>query len=151
MQRVNTSPQEETEQIAVVQYCRYAGIPIYAVPNGGSRNRLEAIHLKAQGVSPGVPDLVIPLACSGFYGLYIEMKREKGSKTSQAQKDWIATLTKNGYCARICKGFDEARQLIDDYRGGKLKNETEKPHAVEVEIVTAKSAKRTETSRSDFI
>ncbi len=118
--RVNTSPMEEVEQRAVVQYCTYAGIPIFAVPNGGSRNRLEAIHLKEQGVSPGVPDLIIPLSCSGFHGLFIEMKREKGSKVSSKQKEWIALLNANGYCARICRGFDEAREIIENYRNEKI-------------------------------
>ena len=66
---------ERDEQIAVVQFLRVKKIPFYAVPNGGSRHMIEAARMKQEGVSSGVPDLVIFLPTKS---LYIEMKRKKG-------------------------------------------------------------------------
>ncbi|MBC3486703.1 VRR-NUC domain-containing protein [Pseudomonas sp. SWRI50] len=47
---------------------------IYHVPNGGHRIKAVAAKLKGQGVKAGVPDLVLPMARGGYFGLYIEFK-----------------------------------------------------------------------------
>lgn len=44
---------EHSEQCAFVEWLRWNHIPHYAIPNGGSRNRIEAARLKAEGVSAG--------------------------------------------------------------------------------------------------
>lgn len=88
---------------------------LYAVPNGGSRHKLEAVNLKRQGVKKGVPDLCLPVPRHGRHGLYIELKRTKGSTTSREQKEWIAYLNQAGYVAVICKGFEQARDAILEY------------------------------------
>ena len=81
--RQNYTPHEDREQEAVIQWAFYeAGrLPgvdlIYAIPNGGSRNKIEAAHLKRQGVKAGVPDLFLPVARQGKHGLYIEILKEK--------------------------------------------------------------------------
>ena len=116
----NLSPLEEVEQRNVILYCFYANIPVFAIPNGGSRDRREAARLTAQGVKPGVPDLMLPRAAGKYHGLFIEMKREKGGTTSPAQKEWIALLNAEGYYARVSKGFDEARETIEQYLAGRL-------------------------------
>ena len=105
---------EALEQIVVVQYCMYKDIPIFAIPNGGSRNKVEAANLKRQGVKAGVPDLCVPVALHGYHGLYIEMKYGKNKPTDD-QKKWIEILNKNGYLAKVCWGADEAIKLIDWY------------------------------------
>ena len=33
---------------------------LHHVPNGGSRDKVEAVNLKRAGVKPGVPDLCLP-------------------------------------------------------------------------------------------
>ena len=104
----------------MVIYCAYAGIPVFAIPNGGSRDRREAARLTAQGVKPGVPDLFIPRAAGRFHGLFIEMKREKGGKISQHQAEWIALLRREGYAAYACPGFDNAQMVIEKYLAGRL-------------------------------
>ena len=88
---------------------------LYHIPNGGLRNLPEAVHLTAQGVRRGVPDMCLPVARHGFHGLYIELKRRKGSKTSTEQTEWIDLLTMQGYKAEVCHGFDEARATIEGY------------------------------------
>ena len=62
---------------------------LYHVPNGGSRKKAEAGRFRAEGVKAGVPDLCLPVARGGFHGLYIEPKRQKGSKTSDDQKSVV--------------------------------------------------------------
>lgn len=52
---------EHSEQCVVIDYCKIRRYPVFAIPNGGSRNKAEAAKLKAEGVSAGVPDLFIPI------------------------------------------------------------------------------------------
>ncbi|MDR0620314.1 MAG: VRR-NUC domain-containing protein [Deltaproteobacteria bacterium] len=89
----------------------------YAVPNGGWRNKVVAVKLKAQGVRPGVPDMVIPVPRGGYHGLYIELKRAKGGQVSAYQKDWIENLREHGYRAEVCAGADAAMAVVVDYLG----------------------------------
>lgn len=112
---------EATEQEAVVEWCFHNRILIFAIPNGGSRNKLEAANLKRQGVKAGVPDLCVPVARGGYHGLFIEMKYGK-NKTTTSQDEWLETLNREGYLAKVCNGYAEAVNLIKWYffgEGGK--------------------------------
>lgn len=60
---------------------------------------------KIMGVRKGFPDYAV-ITKKGVY--FIEMKREKGGQTSEAQKDWIELLNKFGIKAKVCKGAGEA-------------------------------------------
>lgn len=71
--------------------------------------------LKAQGLKPGVSDIVIALPRGPFHGAYMELKREAGSRTSDAQEDWVALMNAVGYRSAIVKGYEEARQFAQDY------------------------------------
>lgn len=88
---------------------------LYHIPNGGSRHKAEAANLKKQGVKSGVPDLCLPVPRGRYHGLYIEMKRIKGSKTSVEQHEWLRKLCKNGYCAVVCKGWEDAARVLLAY------------------------------------
>ena len=88
---------------------------LFAVPNGGTRDRIEAKHLKAQGVKPGVPDMCLPVARGGWHGLFIELKRQKGGRVSDAQRRWIADLERQGYRAEVACGWREAATIIQEY------------------------------------
>ena len=95
-------PSEHDEQVAVIQWCdaqtsgpwsdaRY----VFAVPNGSNKNIVAAVRMKAEGLRPGVPDLILPIPKmnSGrdlsFCGaLFIEMKRREGFKVPDEQKKW---------------------------------------------------------------
>lgn len=87
---------------------------LYHIPNGGSRNELEAVNLKKQGVRAGVPDLCLPVARGGYHGLYIEMKAGK-NKPTEKQLEWIEALRDEGYAVSICWGFEAARQELEKY------------------------------------
>ena len=105
---------EAAEQCNVISYCMLRKIPVFHIPNGGSRNKMEAANLKRQGVRAGVPDLCFPVAKRGYHGMFIEMKAGK-NKTTGLQDEWLELLQSNGYFARVCYGFDEARAVIDWY------------------------------------
>lgn len=105
---------EAQEQQAVVEYCDWKHIPVFHIPNGGSRHPAEAAHLKAQGVRAGVPDLCIPVARGGYHALYIEMKAPKG-RVSEKQREWLALLREQGSCALVCYGADNAIKAIEAY------------------------------------
>ena len=116
-----TVPLEDAEQRIIFQWAAMetAARPelglLYAIPNGGKRAIKTAIALKAQGVKAGVPDMCLPVARSGYHGLYIELKRQKGGTVSDEQREWIAALNTQGYKAVVCRGADEAIGTIKEY------------------------------------
>ncbi len=105
---------EAAEQRTVIEWCDWRHVPVYHIPNGGSRDPREARNLKRQGVRPGVPDLCIPVARPPYHGLYIELKAGKNRPT-EAQKKWIEFLRFNGYRAVVCYGAAEAIAEIERY------------------------------------
>lgn len=113
---------EHQEQVALLSMVRrYAAQEpalgmLYAIPNGGHRNKVTAARLRDEGVRPGVPDLCLPVACQGCHGLYIELKAAGGSLT-QPQKVWLIALRSHGYRAERCVGWVEAWNVICDYLG----------------------------------
>ncbi|MBV4496393.1 VRR-NUC domain-containing protein [Pseudomonas sp. SWRI12] len=90
---------------------------IYHVPNGGHRHKLVAIKLKEQGVRAGVPDLVLPMARGGYFGLYIEFKAMPpfDAAVSANQDAYIQALTEQGYLAIVCRGHIDALEAIRAY------------------------------------
>ena len=107
---------EYDEQVVVVQYCDLKHIACFAIPNGGSRNKVEAARMQASGVKAGVPDLCIPVPSGQYHSLYIEMKYGK-NKTSPAQDAWIERLRKLGHKVCVCYGAGEAIDEIEKYFG----------------------------------
>lgn len=114
-------PSESEEQQCLFRWAAYQNgrFPelalLYHVPNGGSRRKAEAGRFRAEGVKAGVPDLCLPVARGGYHGLYIELKRQKGSKTSEDQKRWLSELAGQGYFAALCKGWEAAAKVITEY------------------------------------
>jgi hypothetical protein len=87
---------------------------LHHVPNGGSRDKVEAKHLKEAGVKAGVPDLDLPVPRGPYHGLRIEMKAPDG-RESPEQTWWREQLTEQGYCAEVCYGWKNAVELIEQY------------------------------------
>jgi hypothetical protein len=92
---------------------------LHHVPNGGTRDTVEAARLKDAGVKPGVPDLCLPVARWGYHGMYIEMKKPDG-KEEPEQKWWHDELTEQRYCVRTCYSWEDAVQLIMWYLSEKV-------------------------------
>ncbi len=109
-------PSERQEQEAIVRWFRlkYPKEIIYAIPNGGSRNPIEARNLKLSGVLAGTPDLHICVGRGDYFGLFVEMKSEKG-RLSSVQANVINRLNSAGYLAIVCRGFESAKDAIMNY------------------------------------
>lgn len=115
-----TNRSEDTEQQAVVSWARMNSHAhkelelLHHIPNGGSRNKAEAVKLKRIGTKAGVSDLHLPVAKGIYTTLYIEMKYGDG-KLSPAQKKFIYTAASyNNYCC-ICYSAEEAIKIIGEY------------------------------------
>jgi hypothetical protein len=90
---------------------------IYHVPNGGHRVKAVAAKLKAQGVKPGIPDLVLNMARGGYFGLYIEFKASppNDAPVSPSQHERLRKLNEQGYLAIVCRGHFDAMEQIRAY------------------------------------
>lgn len=117
-------PSEHEEQKALMVWAtaqigrgRRELAALFAIPNGGDRHPAVAGKLKAEGVSPGVPDLLLPVPTKRHHGLFIEMKRTTKGRLSDAQKVWHTRLLSYGYAVVVCKGAAEAIACIEAYLG----------------------------------
>lgn len=128
MRRVHQTgpvPTESQEQIALFRWAAYESKAhpelqmLYHVPNERKCSPQQGARMKAEGRKSGVPDICLPVARGGYHGLYIELKRTKGGRVSDEQDVWLLALRANGYRAEVCRGWDAARQVIEEYiKGG---------------------------------
>lgn len=91
---------------------------LFAVPNGGRRDRITGARLKLEGVMAGVSDLILLKPNKTYHGLLIEMKTAVGVQ-SQSQKDWQSIVTKAGYKYIVCRTLDKFREEVDNYLNDK--------------------------------
>lgn len=87
---------------------------LFAVPNGGQRSKTTAAKLKAEGVVPGVADLLLLCPHGQYHGLCIEMKTEKG-RQSDKQKIWQQAVEKQGYKYVVCRSVDDFKERTEEY------------------------------------
>ena len=87
---------------------------LYHIPNGGSRNKIEAANLKRQGVKAGVPDICLPVPRGEYHGLYIELKHGK-NKLSNLQREWLGWLNQQGHLALCAYGWEDTIKVIQKY------------------------------------
>lgn len=80
----------------------------FAIPNGGSRHVLEALSLKRQGLTAGVPDVLMAIPSKNACGAFIEFKAGKNKLTKQ-QQAMIEILKANGYACFVCHNLNDAR------------------------------------------
>lgn len=119
--RAKSVDREGLEQAALIKELelRFPDVAalIYHVPNGGHRHKMVAIKLKGQGVKAGVPDLVLPMARGGYFGLYLEFKATppNDAAVSASQHAWIRRLNEQGYLAIVCQGHFDAMEQIRAY------------------------------------
>lgn len=87
---------------------------LYHIPNGGSRNKVEAVKLKQMGVKAGVSDLCLPYPKGIYCGLYIEMKYGDG-RQQQSQKEFLKDMAAAGHFVATCYSAEEAVKVIEEY------------------------------------
>ncbi len=132
-------PREEEHRLqsACVTWfdAQYAGerMLLFAVPNGGRRDKVTGAKMKAEGVRAGVADLFYARARwakvrkfeNGMeyyrremvHGLFIEMKtKERGSGQSEAQKAFEAAVVAQGYSYAVCRSLEEFIRIVEGYR-----------------------------------
>jgi len=83
---------------------------IFAVPNGGSRNILEAKNLKLTGQMAGVSDLIVLLnnKC-----IFIEVKVEKGIQ-SEVQIKFQNNVQLLGFEYYLVRGLEQFKNIVND-------------------------------------
>lgn len=89
---------------------------LLAIPNGGRRNPREAARLKAEGVKPGVSDLLLPLRRGGHGSLWLELKAP-GKRPSAEQLAWLQRMRLAGYVAEWADSWTRAAAIIAGYLG----------------------------------
>ena len=92
----------------------------------------QARKHKALHPHRGYPDLFIAEPRSCFHGMYVELKAEgkspyklsgelKSSEHLAEQEDFLMKLNCRGYYATFATGFDEAKNLIEQYLNKKMR------------------------------
>lgn len=115
--------QEHIEQCALFQWInynigKYSELALaFAIPNGGKRNIGTAVKMKREGVKPGIPDIFLPCARSGWHGLFIEMKA-KGGAVTPIQLKIHEALMENDYKVCVCFSFEHAKTELIMYLAG---------------------------------
>jgi hypothetical protein len=111
---------ESKIQIAAVRWFDYQypalSKLLFAVPNGGTRNKREAGIMKAEGVRAGVADLILLTPRGGCGALCIEIKTETG-RQSPEQKEWQKQAENAGNKYVVCRSVDEFIKTINNYLG----------------------------------
>ncbi|HCY40413.1 MAG TPA: nuclease [Prolixibacteraceae bacterium] len=87
---------------------------IFAIPNGGSRNPIEARNLKSQGVKSGVSDVILLIPKKGFASLCLEFKIDKG-KQSDEQKEFQRQAEACGSKYVIVRSVGSAIETVKEY------------------------------------
>lgn len=100
---------------------------LFAIPNGGARSKATAGKLKAEGVVPGVSDLILlvpreivahmngkAVLIQAAFGLCIEMKTKTG-RQSHEQKEWQAKVESRGYKYAVCRSLEDFINTIENY------------------------------------
>ena len=124
------NPTEDQECEAFSQWLTLKKIPHTHIGNESGRGRaamLRTAKLKRMGQSAGFPDYLVVIIGSFIVQgvgeiseiylprlVAIEMKRKKGGRVSEAQQEWIDILNSAGVETVVCKGFDEAKQFIEE-------------------------------------
>lgn len=127
-QYANRSGTEHAAQVALFmwasepeQVAKYPELAwMFAIPNGGLRDKITAANLKAEGVKDGVSDVFLPVVRGSWSGLFIEMKRPNGAqgragKSTPKQREFVDEMRSRGYGAMVATGFEEARDAIIGY------------------------------------
>ena len=118
-------PTERAEQRALVKWLSLHPIlkNFYCKNNNeGKRTAAQTWNLKLEGLTPGVPDLLIYYPTTTYHGLWLEMKRKmhyppsaRKSDSWVLQEEFIKRVKTVGYAAHFCYGWEEGKQIVENY------------------------------------
>ncbi len=114
---------ERDEQAALFKFAQVAARNdprwelLNANLNGLYTTPQQARLAKMCGMKAGIPDLDLPVACQGYHGLRIELKRRGGTPCDvrPSQSRWLERLNEQGYYATVAYGWEHAVTLIRAY------------------------------------
>lgn len=87
---------------------------LFAVPNGGSRHKIEAVNMKRQGVKRGVADVILQVPKKGFASLCLEFKTPTG-RQSDEQKEYQRQVEMAGSKYVVVQTVGQAIKVVQDY------------------------------------
>lgn len=111
-------PPVQSEQAlhrAVVQALQEHCYPYWAwfhVPNGAPTNAVTGARMKAMGLKPGIPDLV--LVAPDNTVRFLELKRE-GGKLSTAQQEFQTFCIAHGHQHAVAEALRDALAILHDW------------------------------------
>ena len=89
----------------VLTTCSVAGIFV---------NRGIVMKMMARGYRKGTPDYFVLTARGRFYGLFIELKAQGGTVSSD-QRSWHSWAEREGYKTAVCYSYEKAVEEIEAY------------------------------------
>lgn len=89
---------------------------LFAVPNGGSRHKIEAVNMKRQGVKRGVADVILQVPKKGYASLCLEFKTPTG-KQSDEQKEYQRQVEMAGSKYVVVRSVEQAIRIMQKYLG----------------------------------
>lgn len=111
-------PLEAAEQVTFVNYMRRVypdslGALLVHIKNEGKRTMRQAVMDKANGMTKGAPDIIIP--CNP--PILIELKRRNHTKSSwqTGQIEYLKKAHDNGAFVVCALGCDAAIKAVEDY------------------------------------
>lgn len=120
-------PTEEDLQIMVCDYIRslWPGVIFNSDGAGNNVSKAQAGKNTQLRSGPGFPDVFVAEPRGGYHGLFLELKRE-GTKLHKKDGSWanlhiqqqaevLTKLDEAGYYAWFAIGWDEAKEIIDEY------------------------------------
>jgi hypothetical protein len=115
---INRKGMEDRLHIACVswfdiQYQKLTQL-LFHIPNGGSRNVIEAVKFKKMGVRKGVADLFLSIPSGVYHGLYIELKYDDNDQ-SKEQKTFQKAVEDLGYKYLLVYTLEEFQSGVQNY------------------------------------
>jgi hypothetical protein len=86
----------------------------FCVPNGAKRSHAEGVWMKTEGLKKGIADIILQMPNTVYSSLNIEMKSETGTQ-KESQKDYQAYVEASGGCYRLCRSFEEFKEIVEHY------------------------------------
>ena len=124
----NETPLEIKEQAAVVRWLDKRGIKLFTGTAQNNFTNFKGINQNiAAGVRKGLPDMIICLPSDQTNRgndilVFIEMKRTKGSKLGDEQKEWIEFINRSGNYGFVAYGAKEAIDFLKSFLKPKVED-----------------------------
>lgn len=121
--RVRLKTTEHAEQVAYFDWVKLMQNQkpelacVFAVPNAGKRSVGACRYYLAEGLRPGVPDIIGMIPKGKYHGFVIEMK-VKPNKLTELQHGWLSRLDAQGYAVAVCYSADDAIAFTKAYLNG---------------------------------